>query len=68
MLMDDDGLPGQRVSPTRLLQLKSTISQRNGIVLVDAALMLQAKDPVQILASRTNLDCGGKVIMSLLAK
>ena len=50
--MYDHGLAGQRVSPSRLVQLQGPSFKLDGIGFVYGGLMLRAEDPVQIFASK----------------
>src|SRR5690242_10697136 len=54
VLVNDHGLPGERVAPARLFELKDSILHKSRVVLIDCAFVLHAKDPIQILAPQAH--------------
>src|ERR1700760_4265955 len=51
MLMNDHGLSGEGIPPAGLIELENAIGILNRVVIVHCALVLDAEDPVQILAT-----------------
>jgi hypothetical protein len=50
MLVNSDGLAGQRIAPARFIELEDAIFENERVVVVDCAFVLHAEDSVQIFA------------------
>src|SRR5205085_9586872 len=51
-LIDGHLAPAQRIAPARLFDLENPVIQRDGIVRIHGAFLLDRKHPVQILTPR----------------